>query len=494
MDRKIEKIKKLFLENLPTKRHAGEICVDWILSIGYKIKFIYDDLEGELEIINYDSKTRYLYIKYLNKEPFKIHVENFIKCKIGKLLGIRTNEFKIEVGANFVDCKRDITIIDRKIMKRDNDDKGRNWKSYKYKCNKCGTEDWMEESGLLHTKGGCNTCRINAPSKLGHNTIWDKARWMVALGVSEEDAKTNASQSSIKIYVTCPDCGKEKTMMISNIYKRHSIGCTCSDKISYPNKFAYSLLDQLDEIYKFSYIEHEYSPEWIDKKRYDNYFIHNGKEYILEMDGKWHKEYNDLSGQTIEQSKDIDDYKDRLAKEHGIEVVRIDCDYQQSNAFKLIKQNIILGMPKTFDLSIIDWNKCEGFALSNLVKVACDYWNDGICNTKEIAKTMNMGRNTIIEYLKKGSLIKWCNYDAKLEMKKNGTRNGLINGLKTGKPVEIFKDDISLGVFPSCTDLTRKSQLLFGIKLSKSSISLVCNGNKLQYNGFTFKYIEKEVI
>ena len=485
-----KKIKELFLENLPTKRHAGTSCIDWVLSIGYKIRFIYNNLEGELEIVDCDLKNRHLYIKYLDKEPFRILIDNFIKCRIGKLLGEKTNEFKIEIGTNFINHKRDIIIIDRKIMK---DDKQRNWKYYKYKCNKCGTEDWIVESSLLNNNG-CNTCRINAPSKLGHNTIWDKARWMIDLGVSEEDAKTHTPQSSNKIHVTCPDCGKVKTMLISNIYKRRSIGCTCGDKVSYPNKFAYSLLNQLDEIYKFEHLEHEYSPEWIGKRKYDNYFIHNEKEYILEMDGKWHNEYNDLSGQTVEQSREIDDYKDRLAKEHEIEVIRIDCDYQYSNAFKLIKQNIILCMPKLFDLTKIDWNKCEAFALSNLVKVACDYWNNGICNTKEIAKTMNMSRNTIIEYLKKGSLIKWCNYDAKAEMKKNGVRNGLINGLKIGKPVEIFKDNISLGTFPSCSDLSRKSEKLFGVRLSKSSISLVYNGNKSNYKGFTFKYIKKEVV
>ena len=483
-----KKIKELFLENLPTKRHAGVSCIDWILSIGYKIRFIYDGLEGELEIINYNSKTKYLYIKYLNKEPFKIHTANFQKCKFGKLLGRITNEFKIEIGKNFKDNKRDITITSRELRKRSYDE-NRDWKYYKYVCNKCGNEDWIEESGLLNNNG-CNTCRINASPKLGYNTIWNKSRWMVDLGVSEEDAKNNASQSSNKIIVTCPDCRKEKTMIISNIYKRHSIGCTCSDKISYPNKFAYSLLNQLNEIYKFDHLEHEYSPEWIGKRKYDNYFIYNGKEYILEMDGKWHNEYNHLSGQTVEESKEIDDYKDKLAKEHEIKVIRIDCDYQFSNAFKLIKQNIILSMPKTFDLTNIDWNKCEGFALSNLVKEACDLWNSGICNTKEIAKTMKLGRTSTIEYLKRGSLIGWCNYDAKAEMKKTCAKNGL----KNGKPVEIFKDGIPLGIFPSCSDLSRKSELLIGIKLKSDFISLVCNGKKRQYKGFTFKYIEKEVI
>lgn len=62
------------------------------------------------------------------------------------------------------------------------------------------------------------------------------------------------------------------------------------------------------------------------------------------------------------------------------------------------------------------------------------------------------------------------------------------NGKSTGKPVEIFKDEKSLGVFPSCCELERQSEELFGVKLLQGNISAVCRGEWNQYYGFTFRY------
>ena len=55
--------------------------------------------------------------------------------------------------------------------------------------------------------------------------------------------------------------------------------------------------------------------------------------------------------------------------------------------------------------------------------------------------------------------------------------------------VEIFKDNVSLGIFNNCKDLERQSEKLFGVKLLNSSISEVANGKRKQYKGFTFKYV-----
>ena len=405
-------------------------------------------------------------------------------------------KWKYEIKQTFKDEKRNLTITDREIRIRCKKDKTKyeyNDKWYKYKCNKCGwPEGWVREGNL---KQGCGcSCCVNRTSVLGINTIWDKAKWMVDLGVSEEDAKTHTPSSNDKIYPTCPNCGKvkNKTMMINDIYKRKSIGCTCSDKISYPNKLSYSLLNQLNEIYKFDYLEHEYSPQWIGLKSYDNYFIYNGREYILEMDGGWHKVDNNLSGQTAEESKSIDDYKDKLAKEHGIKVIRIDCYYKDKDKLDYIKQSIIDSkLNKIFNLSIIDWNRCEEFALSNLVKECCDLWNSGITNTKEISEIMKISRKTVVRYLKSGSKIKWCTYNLQEEVIKNNNDISERSRKLRSKPVEIFKNSKSLGVFPSCHELDRKSDELFGTKLDCSKISLVCRGERPHHKGFTFKYINE---
>lgn len=59
---------------------------------------------------------------------------------------------------------------------------------------------------------------------------------------------------------------------------------------------------------------------------------------------------------------------------------------------------------------------------------------------------------------------------------------------RQGKLVEIFKDGISLGIFKSTRELEKQSEELFGMKLFHNVISLVCNGVKLQYKGYIFKY------
>ena len=478
-------MRKVFLDNLPRWRFGeGQIngVIDWFHSTGYKVRFIYDDIEGWLEILDYVSKGQIVTIKYLDKPIFKIQTTRLLDCQLGNLLNIHTGNFKIEIGTTLKDEKRDMVITNREYRKIIGK-KDIIYKWYKYTCNKCGwTEGWVVESSLLGQKAGCGCCCV-APQKtvLGYNTIWDKARWMVDLGVSVEDSKSNTPQSSNKVAVTCPNCGKEKTMIVSSINKNKSISCTCSDKISYPNKFAYSLLEQLNEIYKFDCLEREYSPDWIGRRKYDNYFRYNGKEYILEMDGLWHKVDNKMSGQTKEESKANDDEKDLRAREHGIEVIRINCE--ESN-LEFIKQNIIIDMPKIFDLNKINWLKCEESALSNLVKLACDLWNEGIHSTVEMGGLLKLSRCTIIRYLKKGQRLGWCNYNAKEEMRKSGKRAGGINRkqiicLETKK------------VFESATDCAKQSEEVFGVKLDTSNISSVCIGKRKHHKGFTFKYINE---
>ena len=413
------KNREIFLDSLPKKKSGSSNSIDWISSIGNIVKGIYDGVKFEVKIVDYRDK--YLYIKYLDKPVFKIWTSNFVKGNVGGVVRKNTGEFKIEIGITFRDENRNMTITDREMRvryKKDGSFKC-NDKWYQYTCNKCGwTEGWLVESSLITGGGGCSCC--HGISKLGINTIWDKARWMVDLGVSEEDAKTHTPQSNDRIYPTCPDCGriKDKSIPICKIHYNHSISCSCSDKISYPNKFAYSLLNQLNELYKFDCLEREYSPEWIGRKSYDNYFVHNGKGYILEMDGLFHYKDNSMNGQTKEESKEIDNYKDKFAKEHNIEVIRIDC---KKSELEFIKQNILSSsLLEFFDLSKIDWLKCEEFALSNLIKATCDYKKNNINLTcREIAKIMKLSANTIRTYLKKGNIIGWCHYNAEEEANKS---------------------------------------------------------------------------
>lgn len=473
------------LNKLPKKYGIGvnknKLVYDWINCIGYKIKFIYNDIEGEVEIIDYNLKKCILMIKYLDKKPFNIVANSFLKCYLGKLLGKKTSEFKIEIGKIFKDDKRDIVIIDRKHKDNPNN-KEKFLKWYQYKCNKCEYENgWIIESNLF-SGVGCACCGFSKILVEGINDIPTTTPWMVKyFQGGYDEAKLYTKCSKIKIYPICPDCGKirNKTMSISNIYKNHSIGCSCGDGQSYPNKFTYNLLLQTNVIF-----EREYSPDWVKPKRYDFWFKLNNQEYILEMDGGFHDKYNKMNGETIAEVKRKDTYKDIKALENNIKVIRIDA--KQSNV-EFIKENILKSeMNNLFNLKLIDWTKCDEFATSNLCKKVCDIKNkNSNITVNEISEMVKLERSTIINYLNKGTKLKWCNYNGKEESRKTSSKNGIANG----RQVEIYKDENSLGIFKSCSELERSSEVIFGIKLFQANISKVCLGIWKQYKGYTFKYI-----
>ena len=48
-------MRKMFIENLPKRQGRNRKEIDWKNTIGYKVKFVYDDIEGEVEIIDYEN-------------------------------------------------------------------------------------------------------------------------------------------------------------------------------------------------------------------------------------------------------------------------------------------------------------------------------------------------------------------------------------------------------------------------------------------------------
>lgn len=501
-------MKKIFLENLPRKSNNR---IDWKQCEGCNVKCIINNIEHWIKIINYisckESKNNKLKIMF-NNEELIVDIINFKNCCFKNSSDssmAKICNFKINIGKEYKDDKRDLVITDRTKIKYKN---GQWLKYYKYKCNICGfnssdhysikdkkikEELWTLEVSLLSGKG-CSCCS-NQIVVEGINDIPTTVPWMIPyFQGGYDEAKLYTKSSGQKIYPVCPDCGrvKKKTKKISEIYETHSIGCSCGDGQSYPNKFAFNMLEQL----QLDFIP-EYSPKWIGRKLYDFYFKSNSKEYILEMDGGFHYIDNKMNGQTKEESKAIDDYKDKLAKEHGIEVIRIDCS---DSSLEYIKQNILNSrLNELFDLSKISWNIIDKFALSNRVKEVCNLWNYGIYDIIKIAELAKLSNLTVIKYLKKGKQHCWCDYNHTKPIKNNrksrqikhkihkSTSNKFNN--KLSKPVEIFKDGISLGVFESTMELERRSEELFGVKLNSGNTSLVCNKKIKSNKGFTFKYV-----
>jgi len=149
----IKVIREVFLEGLPRNEND---TINWRESIGYTFKFIYDDLNGEIEIVNYNSRTRYITIRYENYHEFEMYSGNLNRGALG---------------------------------------------------------------------GYLNNIVISAP-------------WMIKYfknGYAEAMQYTKCS--TVKINALCPDCNRIKTkkILISDIYNKKSIGCSCGGCLTLTN-------------------------------------------------------------------------------------------------------------------------------------------------------------------------------------------------------------------------------------------------------------------
>ena len=439
--------------------------IDWKNSVGKDIECEYDGrsgyFKGVLKIHKYDTKSGKIYFKGYEKG---IHKGDLIKCRLGIVLGFISSEFKYEIGVTM----NYLTIINREY--RDNE-KGIKRKFYNYKCNKCGNIDWIEESSLK-SGCGCNAC-CSTPRKvvLGINTIWDVARWMIDLGVSKEDAKTHTPCSGDKVKVKCPNCGRDKKIPLDRIYNSHSIGCSCGDGISYPEKLMESVLIQLKIEYK-----RQYKTDWSKNKIYDFYLP--DYNIIIEVHGEQHYEES-RRGRSLKQEQENDKLKEELALNNGVEYyIVVDC---RKSELEYIKNNILNSeLNKLFDLSKIDWIKCEEYALKNKVKEVCDYYKEHpMVITSDLAKEFSISSKTIREYLKRGTELGWCEYDAKEEMR----RNGRLKGKSGAKPVSQFTlEGEFIKTYPSAREVEKQ------IGISYKYISACCRGKQKTAGGYVWKF------
>ena len=81
-------MRKVFLDDLPRLNKAGYIC--WANTVGCTLKFIYDEVEGELKILDYktDGSSPQVYLNYKENEGW-IKCNNLINSKIGKFINIK---------------------------------------------------------------------------------------------------------------------------------------------------------------------------------------------------------------------------------------------------------------------------------------------------------------------------------------------------------------------------------------------------------------------
>lgn len=477
-------MRKVFLDNLPKHeigRHIGKI--DWKQSVGKEVPFIYGKLSGSFKIIDFDLKTRKVTTDYEGYR-YSVYAHGITNCELSGILNkkrITGWKYKYEVGQ----IVKDVEILDQDFdFERQQITNSGYFKKYKYKCNICGNIDWCNEESIDVNKCVCNVCSGNKVLE-GVNDIPTTAPWMVDYfqGGYDEARRYNMWSHTYKYFV-CPDCGRvrNKKIPIKILYAKKSIGCSCKDGYSYPNKFMLELLKQLNIEF-----ETEYSPQWISPRRYDFYIP--SKNLIIEMDGNLGHGYtafgkDRFNPEELDRCIKIDKLKDEMAIQHGLAVERIDCrisnmEYIRDN---IIKANIFTDK----EIENISFEKCAEYAVNNLVKMVCDsYEKENITNTKVLAEKYNIARTTAINYLHQGKEFGWCSYDSKQSMSKNG----ITNGIRNGKTVFVKQDGKTIKKYYSIAECSRKSEEDFGIRFPFGAIRDCLSGKREEYKGYSFKNV-----
>lgn len=396
-------LRKVFLEDfIHYKSGRLKGTIDWTNSINRNIRFQYDNKIENFILLSDGKNNKQLVKIYYNGKEYETYRHSILNASCFSIIKKERRNKPYEIG-KLINCNN----VFIKILDVDTTTKGNT--KYKYKCLKCGNIDWTSNDTIsrnIKNEGKGHCCNFCSGRKVieGKNDIPTTTPWMIPYfqgGYNE--AKKYSHSSSKKINPICPNCKKihNKQVRISNIYSKHGFSCCyCSDGISYPNKFMAAVLYQADISF-----ESEYSPEFVKKYKYRYDFYVPQLKLIIEMDGGLGHGKKTFSGE--KDTKQVDHFKDELANKQGLDVIRINSDISE---MYFLKKNIIEKLDNILNLKNIDWDKCNKYATSSLVKEVCKYYNFTNQKPKDVAKKFHISHPTAITYLKRGNEIGLCDY------------------------------------------------------------------------------------
>lgn len=340
---------------------------------------------------------------------------------------------------------------------------------YKYVCLKCGCVNYTRKRTLDKKKNICLVC-LNRKVVCGINDIATTDPWMIPYFKNKDDAKKYHSGSSCSVDIICPDCGRYIGLrQIGSIKRNHSVKCICGDGNSYPEKFFTNVLEQLN----LEYIK-EYSPDWIKPKRFDFYIPK--LNIIVEMDGRLGHGYEDSFGKSSKELKQVDIYKDTVAKQYGICVYRIDSRYSNKG---FLQQNILNTVGFISGISNINYEQADEFAQKNKVKMVADYYNSTKgCSLKDVCNKFHLYTCVANSYIQKCVKLGWISKEL---LERNKRSNCYKANIKNMKAVECIRDNKVI-VFRSISEASRET----GIQRTK--ICGCCKGRRKSAGGYIWKY------
>ena len=296
------------------------------------------------------------------------------------------------------------------------------------------------------------------------------------------DATLYSVHSGKKVWFRCPLCGNEKYTDICTALSNGYSCLSCRDGVSFNNKFIYCFLKQLQD--RDHFILHtEKVFDWSKNiansrsKRLYDFYVGNGQEIIIEAHGEQHFEHGfdkSYGGRTAEEEQANDIFKYELALNNGINeenYIVLNCRISQKNFLVDSIMSSRLPYILNFTKNDIDWDKCEQFAYSNLVKQVGELWNSGVRKLADISDITGLARSTVSKYLRQADMVGWIIYES-----------------PTNKPVICLENNY---VFKTSNVCSALSNQLFGLYIKAKHIQSNANGEISSTHNMHFQYITR---
>ena len=186
-------MRKVFLENLPRRKDK---TIDWNNCYGIILKFVYDNIEGEFELLDKIKNTNKINVKYLNN-IIPVKTTAIKNCELGYLIGKMNYGFKYKINDIIKNKNGNIRIIDTFTIPKNN--QNGELKYYKYKCEECGYEDKIYECNI--DKGyGCPKCSKNNTRKINNAKKYIEVKdYINSLGLELLSKEYTGTHDNLKI-------------------------------------------------------------------------------------------------------------------------------------------------------------------------------------------------------------------------------------------------------------------------------------------------------
>ena len=278
--------------------------------------------------------------------------------------------------------------------------------NYDREGNKIGYEIAIAKFYNGRRCGYCHSKKVHYKDSLAYN--YPQIAKMIAIEENDltfEDCYNIACGSQNSFYFKCLDCGtiSNKKKILSSIIN-HGYSCEyCSDGFSIPEKFMANILKQLNIDFQTQLTKSTF--DWCKDYRYDFYIPY--LNMIIETHGEQH--YRESAFRmNLEENKKNDKNKKELALKNNIKnYITIDC---RNTTLEWLKENITKEISHYFDLSKVNWVLAWEISQNSLCVETWDLWNSGIHSIIEICKILDLSRESITRYLKRGAECGKCDY------------------------------------------------------------------------------------